>query len=1282
MSKGGSRKSADGDRDGCKNVVRIPQYTGTCWFNSLIYGMLYSDGMRKVLQQHVATWSIPLDKKKHISEKAKLLNEIYSVFKEILTTKYESNEMTSEDYRFFEKVSPEYILKTLFDYKPNVFYHNSEVDMGSLPIRYMRNLARFLNVRNVAYYKIDNDNKKDVVFVNQDQDTSDDEDVDDVVDKKFVDVVIYDINVIRDIDMKPLQRIQHEGQWFILDNVIVQNHDKQKVGHVVSGVTCKSKRYVYNGWIQTTVDAAMGKSKPEFESETTRKLPSGAPCELMKYDWLENQGDFCLNLAKCGLDSFVPNGTMCFNFSRGYRVLMYVNELYYYPNFSRKQPWRSEKTIDYEGMLHFPNSLDKKTLECVRNRTNVAVVSGEEMFDSKDFDTNSMKPDIMQKKSPKVNELVKNVHNLINNERSSRNGQACKHLIYSEASSRYGVKYIVSALVASGMHCALQKKNGKLVLDIKPGVDNVVLLSGSTVYGESIQVAVKKQIVATFNERPNNIYGENVLILVIDGAFKEGLDVFDVRYLHVVDNLTSMADRKQVIGRAQRMCGQRGLEFEKGKGWELKVYTYDIQIPREKRHNYDMNDSLFRFYYDKIGQNRDSLELANVLEDVVMSGAADFELTKAIHRKDMTFQDEVGIDTPVAYCQKITTTEEDGKKKQIKGSKKDGSKGGAPSKNTFVKYQVEWANDPKVSTCKQRPTKTFPIYSYDLIIVYLLNENPSLINDVKRKTLCTLFKTDLTIENRLKDFIKLNSKLTDEEVLRVIRNAKELKKRRVLTPSVYYSILRRLQFKVVKKRPLSFDPDMSDYPAYRQYQKEIKREFQEYRWEAGIENQCVDNRKKDEGAGVMTLTNTQRFVRDYFTPSRDQKGMLLYHSVGTGKTATGIVTASATFEKEGYRIIWVTRSSLKSDVNKNIVGELSAHEKIREAMAKGEIKPGMSQQDIRMKYLSKSWRIPPMSYKQFSNALKKKNSIGAELFKDNQTDPLYKTLLIIDEAHKLFAEGGVSAHEKHDIDAIIAAIHKSYQVSGKNSVRPLLMTATPFTKDPIEFMRIMNLIIDKESERLPETFDTFFLKYLTEGGRFTPNGRDEFLNTLNGSVSYLNRASDIRQFAQPVYITKNVDMTTFAKVGEISSIQSINDANKRIGEYQQSLEVNKKSVDLIRAMVKDSRELLKKLQEKKNEIPKEDKVIKANVTNMINETKNKISNYMKVIKENTSISNNTFKESIQRVRGSKNIYNNSIKNPLSIEAGIQTCFKDMLKKTKIQKKSKKPSKESNSSSPS
>ena len=87
------------------------------------------------------------------------------------------------------------------------------------------------------------------------------------------------------------------------------------------------------------------------------------------------------------------------------------------------------------------------------------------------------------------------------------------------------------------------------------------MLCSKSVYDEPISVGTKKEILARFNERPDNVYGDNIRIILMDGGYKEGIDLFDIKYVHIFEPTLTQADQKQVIGRGTRTCGQKGLDF-------------------------------------------------------------------------------------------------------------------------------------------------------------------------------------------------------------------------------------------------------------------------------------------------------------------------------------------------------------------------------------------------------------------------------------------------------------------------------------------------------------------------------------------------------------------------------------------------------------------------------------------------------------------------------------------------------------------------------------------------
>jgi hypothetical protein len=253
------------------------------------------------------------------------------------------------------------------------------------------------------------------------------------------------------------------------------------------------------------------------------------------------------------------------------------------------------------------------------------------------------------------------------------------------------------------------------------------------------------------------------------------------------------------------------------------------------------------------------------------------------------------------------------------------------------------------------------------------------------------------------------------------------------------------------------------------------------------------------------------------------------HSVGCGKTCSAIAIGSSSFEKDGWTIVYVTRHTLKADVWKNMFGQTCSII-IREMIEKGMPIP---EAESKRKKLIKAW-MEPMSYKQFSNALLGKNAFGEELIKRNgKKDVLQKTLVIIDEAHKLHAPD-VSGGEKPDVEAIKKAFMHSYKSSGKNSGKLLLMTATPYTDDPMDMMKLLNLMRPKE-DQLPESFEQFQSSYLDQNGTFTKEGKVKFLEDIAGYVSYLNRERDARSFAYPIIEDINVPLSEYEFKADLDS---------------------------------------------------------------------------------------------------------------------------------------------------
>jgi hypothetical protein len=268
-----------------------------------------------------------------------------------------------------------------------------------------------------------------------------------------------------------------------------------------------------------------------------------------------------------------------------------------------------------------------------------------------------------------------------------------------------------------------------------------------------------------------------------------------------------------------------------------------------------------------------------------------------------------------------------------------------------------------------------------------------------------------------------------------------------------------------------------------------------------------------------------------------------------------------------------------------------------------------------MKLLSKSWRVRPMSYKQFSNLVSKKNQIYETMVKINgKEDPLRKTLLIIDEAHKLYGGGDLSSIETPDMVALHASLMNSYVMSGKESVKLLLMTATPIQTDPMELIKLVNLF-KMPSRQMPDNFEVFSEEYLNSEGFFKPEGLHKFRNETAGHISYLNREKDARQFSQPVVSIIQTDIydKEILKYNKKATRKLYSAMSKEINDKLKSL----KSNPILKAKTPDGYLTMKKLCDS-YEYPKAKNACKKIVNNYKKNTTEKLKEDKLALKQELS----------------------------------------------------------------
>jgi superfamily II DNA or RNA helicase len=777
--------------------------------------------------------------------------------------------------------------------------------------------------------------------------------------------------------------------------------------------------------------------------------------------------------------------------------------------------------------------------DCVRRVANWSQIKPAHKFDKDTYDPKITLKDIDSKYSPKMKALLHNIETIDKHDKKEH-GHTFKHFIFSDVKQGgYGAKIIAASLLASGYNLAYDEKL-KLQSDaklLKSKGKNFALLCSTGVYDNSINAVVKKTILSKYNQRPDNVKGDFIHIIVMDSGFKEGIDLFDIKYVHIFEPQTSKADQKQVIGRGTRTCGQKGLRFIPNQGWALNVFLYDVSVPEEYRYITRAN-SLFSSFMLNKGIDLRQLVLAEELERLYIAGSVDYELNKNIHKFKAEGHDH-DIDIFKSYV--------GGADKDVHCDKSCG---------------------------KIRPTKHVPVSLPLMIVVFLsLNVGPIPLN-ANREFFCSLLKSDpvycAAVKNAYKDpttFVRSNKKAL--QLAYIEGKHKNLSKsHRVLFKTFLFGIIEKPKnVDIVEEEPFYPDKPLK-FLQTRQY---VRDNFSQYTWpKVKVENMCGFA----GGAEVMNFSPTQDFIRHYFTPKTPQKGMLLVHSVGTGKTCAAIATATSSFEKQGYTILWVTRTTLKSDIWKNMFDQV-CHVDIQSKLKRGEAIPDSL--EAAKKLLSKSWAIRPLSYKQFSNLVTGKNSYYQDLVKRNgAADPLKKTLVIIDEAHKLYGGEDLSSKERPDMEKFHASLMHSYNVSKEDSVRLLLMTATPITNDPFEFVKLINLL-RPSSQQITTRFSTFSGHYLSTKGIFTKAGDRKFLDEIAGYVSYLNRERDLRMFAQPTITPIMVKISEKGTdVPDIDAIKQkyvgiMDNIKNEIGDARQEVEDAKQEIKDIKQKCKGLR---------------------------------------------------------------------------------------------------------------
>ena len=205
--------------------------------------------------------------------------------------------------------------------------------------------------------------------------------------------------------------------------------------------------------------------------------------------------------------------------------------------------------------------------------------------------------------------------------------------------------------------------------------------------------------------------------------------------------------------------------------------------------------------------------------------------------------------------------------------------------------------------------------------------------------------------------------------------------------------------------------------------------------------------------------------------------------------------------------------------------------------------------------------------------------------RNGTTDPFKKTLIIVDEIHKIYSNT-LSNMEKPNPEVLQKMIQNSYAVSGKDSLRLLLMTATPFTNDPMSSIKILNLLLEKDKQ-MPEDFTLFKELYCTQNGIIDNHKIMDFMNNIAGLISYIDTRGDRSKFAYPVAmdVICNIDVNYKNMGSSLNNIEeNMNIIMAKLSNDKEML--GKEEIKTLKAelkkLEKDKKAVINKLKEPKS----------------------------------------------------------------------------------------------------
>ena len=349
------------------------------------------------------------------------------------------------------------------------------------------------------------------------------------------------------------------------------------------------------------------------------------------------------------------------------------------------------------------------------------------------------------------------------------------------------------------------------------------------------------------------------------------------------------------------------------------------------------------------------------------------------------------------------------------------------------------------------------------------------------------------------------------------------------------------------------------YPSYDdpQFYNQIfnKREFQKNRYEEHDSSKSYDEVVNERcNPSSFRLTPNQQFLKNFLSPDTPYNGILLFHSVGTGKTCSAISIAEQFRTVFKKRVLVLMPTNLKENFKRQIfdinkVDQCTSRKYLEQVQHRSRLKPSEVEKRVN-KIINDNYQF--MGFQEFANYVnrmkdnvrriymphapapeqgkKRKSPTKVPVARKEQLENLVAAksaaaireafsnrVIIIDEVHNVRSANDET--QKIVPPVLLEVLQLCY------NVKLVLLTATPMFNNAKEIIWLLNLLLTNDKRPIIDREQLF-----DADDMLTPIGKQRLQEIMRGYVSYMRGENP---FSFPLRLYPSVNKETKILKGDL-----------------------------------------------------------------------------------------------------------------------------------------------------